>query len=105
MASTEDKSITCVDCGEEFIFTAGEQAFYRERGLTNEPTRCKRCREARKASRGESGGHGGGGGFGGGAGKTMYPAVCSNCGKDTMVPFQPTSGRPVLCRDCFQASR
>jgi CxxC-x17-CxxC domain-containing protein len=112
---TGDKSITCVDCGEEFLFTAGEQAFYRERGLPNEPTRCKRCREARKAQRegggggGSYGGHGGGygghgGGHGGGA-KTMYPATCSNCGKDTQVPFQPTSGRPVLCRDCFQASR
>src|SRR5512146_949599 len=65
MASSEDKSITCVDCGEEFLFTAGEQAFYRERGLTNEPTRCKACREKRKASRpGGGGGGGGGGGFG-----------------------------------------
>ncbi len=104
--ATGDKSITCVDCGEEFLFTAGEQAFYRERGLPNEPTRCKRCRDARKASRGEGGG-GGGGGYsgGGGSGKTMYPAVCSQCGKETQVPFQPTSGRPVLCRDCFQASK
>lgn len=45
-----------------------------------------------------------GGGYGQ-SNKTMYPAVCSSCGKDTMVPFQPTSGRPVLCRDCFQASK
>ncbi len=104
---TGDKSITCVDCGEEFLFTAGEQAFYRERGLPNEPTRCKRCREARKAMRGEGGGGGGGysSGGGGGGGKTMYPAVCSNCGKETQVPFQPTAGRPVLCRECFQASK
>jgi CxxC-x17-CxxC domain-containing protein len=114
MASTEDKSITCVDCGEEFLFTAGEQAFYRERGLTNEPTRCKSCREKRKAGRpGGGGGGGGGGGFGGGGGggsygrsdKQMYPATCSNCGRDTEVPFMPTSGRPVLCRDCFNASK
>ena len=47
MASSDDKGITCVDCGEEFLFTAGEQAFYRERGLTNEPTRCEACREKR----------------------------------------------------------
>jgi len=111
MATGEDKSITCVDCGEEFLFTASEQAFYRERGLTNEPTRCKSCRDRRKASRGAGGGGGGGGyggggyGGGGGGGKQMYPAVCSNCGQDTMVPFQPTGGRPVLCRDCFQASK
>jgi CxxC-x17-CxxC domain-containing protein len=120
--ATGDKSITCVDCGEEFLFTVGEQAFFRERGLPNEPTRCKRCREARKAQRGEGGGgggygHGGGGGYGhersggghghrgGGGGKTMYPAICSECGRETEVPFQPSSGRPVLCRDCFQAAK
>ncbi len=126
MVTGDDRSITCVDCGEEFLFTAGEQAFYRERGLTNAPTRCKRCRDARKSQR-EGGGGGGGGGYGGGGyggggygggghggggyggggrgEKTMYPAVCSNCGKETTVPFQPTSGRPVLCRECFGASR
>jgi len=110
MASTEDKSITCVDCGEEFLFTAGEQAFYRERGLTNEPTRCKNCREKRKATRSPGGSMGGGGGGGGGGSygrseKQMYPATCSNCGRDTEVPFMPTSGRPVLCRDCFNAAK
>src|SRR5215471_1374010 len=107
MASTEDKSITCVDCGEEFLFTAGEQAFYRERGLTNEPTRCKSCREKRKASRGGPGGGGGGGGGGsyGRSDKQMYAAICSNCGRETEVPFMPTAGRPVLCRDCFNASK
>jgi len=106
MASTEDKSITCVDCGEEFLFTAGEQAFYRERGLTNEPTRCKSCREKRKAGRATTGGGGGGGGSSyGRSEKQMYPAICSNCGRETEVPFMPTSGRPVLCRDCFNASK
>src|SRR5258706_211154 len=108
-SSSEDKSITCVDCGEEFLFTAGEQAFYRERGLTNEPTRCKSCREKRKT--GARGGHPGGAGGGGGGGgygrpeKQMYPATCSQCGRETEVPFQPTSGRPVLCRDCFNAAK
>ena len=106
MASTEDKSITCVDCGEEFLFTAGEQAFYRERGLTNEPTRCKSCREKRKAGRSMAGGAGGGGGGSyGRSEKQMYAAICSNCGRETEVPFMPTAGRPVLCRDCFNASK
>ena len=106
MASTEDKSITCVDCGEEFLFTAGEQAFYRERGLTNEPTRCKSCREKRKAGRSSPGGASmGGGGSYGRSEKQMYAAVCSNCGRETEVPFMPTAGRPVLCRDCFNASK
>lgn len=108
MASSEDKSITCVDCGEAFFFTSGEQAFYRERGLTNEPTRCKACREKRKASRpGGGGGGGGGGGYGRSdrSDKPMFATTCSQCGRDTQVPFQPTSGRPVLCRDCFQAAK
>ena len=109
MSSTEDKSITCVDCGEEFLFTAGEQSFYRERGLTNAPTRCKACRDKRKAQR-DGGGHGGHGGHGGGGGygrseKAMFAATCSQCGRDTEVPFQPTPGRPVLCRDCFNANK
>jgi len=106
MATTEDKSITCVDCGQEFLFTAGEQAFYRERGLTNEPTRCKSCREKRKAGRATPGGAGGGGSSSyGRSEKQMYPAVCSNCGRETEVPFMPTSGRAVLCRDCFNAAK
>ncbi|MFQ5997797.1 MAG: CxxC-x17-CxxC domain-containing protein [Candidatus Bathyarchaeia archaeon] len=37
--------------------------------------------------------------------RTMYPAVCADCGKETTVPFQPTQGRPVYCRDCFQKHR
>jgi CxxC-x17-CxxC domain-containing protein len=31
--------------------------------------------------------------------------VCSQCGKETTVPFRPRQGRPVLCRDCFQHKR
>jgi len=114
MANGGDQVIKCIDCGEDFVFTAGEQAFYREHGLTNAPTRCKRCRDARKANRGGGedrpsrggGGMGGrGGGGGGGGDREMYPAVCSECGAETMVPFAPTSGRPIYCRNCFQAKK
>ena len=47
----KDKTIVCKDCGAEFVFTAGEQAFYAEKGFQNEPVRCKACRDARKANR------------------------------------------------------
>ena len=47
----EDITITCKDCGKEFVFTAGEQAFYAEKGFTNEPQRCPECRKARKQNR------------------------------------------------------
>ena len=43
----EDKTLVCKDCGKEFVFTAGEQEFYAEKGFQNEPLRCKECREAR----------------------------------------------------------
>lgn len=51
MEEFTDKTIQCVDCGEEFTFTAGEQAFYKEKGLDNEPKRCKACRDKRKEER------------------------------------------------------
>lgn len=44
----EDKVLKCKDCGEEFVFSAGEQEFYAEKGFQNEPQRCKKCRDARK---------------------------------------------------------
>lgn len=43
-----DKTIVCKDCGKEFVFTEGEQAFYKEKGFENEPQRCPECRKARK---------------------------------------------------------
>src|SRR6266542_6274808 len=75
--SYADKTITCRDCGTEFVFTAGEQEFYAQKGFTNEPTRCPSCRQSRKASGGGRGGYGerdsyggrgGGGGYSSGGG-------------------------------------
>ena len=47
----EDKTLVCKECGKEFVFTAGEQAFYKEQGFEHEPVRCPECRKARKAQR------------------------------------------------------
>lgn len=47
----EDKTLVCKECGAEFVFTAGEQEFYAEKGFQNEPQRCKACRDARKADK------------------------------------------------------
>ena len=46
-----DKTLVCKDCGNEFVFTEGEQAFYAEKGFTNDPVRCPECRKAKKAAR------------------------------------------------------
>ena len=44
----EDKTIICRDCSNEFVFTTGEQEFYKEKGFDNEPVRCINCRRAKK---------------------------------------------------------
>lgn len=51
----EDKTIVCKDCGSEFVFTAGEQEFFKQKGFTNEPVRCKSCRDAKKARNNQAG--------------------------------------------------
>jgi CxxC-x17-CxxC domain-containing protein len=109
-----DKELVCADCGQPFVFSASEQDFYNQRSFT-EPKRCSNCRAARKAARGESGG-----GYSDRNGESsynrssygddrapreMFDAVCSTCGKDTQVPFRPTSGKPVYCSDCFRTVR
>ena len=53
-----DKTLNCKDCGAEFVFTEGEQAFYAEKGLTNEPVRCPDCRRSRKQQRNNDRGYG-----------------------------------------------
>lgn len=94
----EDKTLTCRDCGTDFVFTASEQDFFAEKGFTNEPGRCPSCRAARK----QSNGFGRGGNRGGNRGpREMHPAVCASCGVETQVPFRPSGDRPVYCSDCF----
>jgi CxxC-x17-CxxC domain-containing protein len=90
-----DKTLTCVDCGADFTFSAEDQEYHASRGFTNEPKRCASCRQARKAERGGSRG-----GYGSSQ-RQMYPAVCAECGQNTEVPFEPRGDRPVYCLDCF----
>ena len=83
----EDKTLVCKECGAEFVFSAGEQEFYAEKGFQNEPQRCKSCRDARKNAA-----H---------APKEYFTATCASCGGEARVPFQPSSDRPVYCSECF----
>ena len=120
--SYADKTITCRDCGMDFVFTSGEQEFYAQKGFTNEPTRCPSCRQQRKAGGGgRSGGRdsysSGGyddresygssssrGGYSSGP-REMHSATCASCGKEAQVPFVPRGDKPVYCSDCFQQQR
>jgi CxxC-x17-CxxC domain-containing protein len=93
----QDKVLKCVDCGTDFVFTAGEQLFFHDKQFKNEPKRCKACKSKRVAVLGASHAHT--------YAKTETRTNCSQCGKETTVPFRPTQGRPVLCRECFQQGR
>jgi CxxC-x17-CxxC domain-containing protein len=86
----QDKVLRCVDCGKDFIFTAGEQLFFHDKQFHNDPKRCKAC----KLKRG-----------GGSSVRAETRTHCSVCGQETTVPFRPTQGRPVLCRSCFETNR
>ena len=101
--SYEDRTLTCLDCGQSFTFTADDQSYHAEKGYTNEPKRCPSCRQSRRSQRFD-GGFGGGGGGGGGydrGPREMHSVVCAECGKDATVPFQPRGDRPVYCSDCY----
>lgn len=95
----QDKMLKCVDCGADFVFTSGEQLFFHDKQFRNEPKRCKTCKAKRVSVLGapNTGHHS--------FSRTETRAVCSQCGKETTVPFRPTQGRPVLCRECFQQRR
>ena len=93
----EDTSIVCIDCVHEFIWTAGEQLFFREKNLQNPPKRCKECKKAKNRrleaielahTTGQP--H-----------KIEVRADCARCSTSTTVPFYPSQGRPVYCRQCF----
>lgn len=92
----QDETLVCRDCGKEFVFSASEQEFFAEKGFQNKPSRCPACRAVRRAQNGGSAAS---------APRKMYDVVCAECGKETQVPFQPRGDRPVLCRECFEASR
>lgn len=95
-----DRTLTCVQCGQDFTFSADDQQYHAERGY-QDPKRCPNCRAERRS---QSGG-GLGGGYGGGYDRPrrqMFSATCSRCGKEALVPFEPRGDRPVYCSDCFQ---
>ena len=92
----QDRILRCVDCGKEFVWTAGEQQFFADKNFKNEPKRCKACK-TKRASRP----------IGAVAPRERVETVtnCSNCGRETRVPFRPTQGRPVFCKECFQSKK
>lgn len=94
-----DKTLTCRDCGQSFVFSAGEQDFFASHGLMHEPARCPQCRAARKAQRAASGD--GQLGSQRSGPRRYFEATCSACGQVARLPFEPRLDRPVYCSECF----
>jgi CxxC-x17-CxxC domain-containing protein len=87
----QDVTVQCADCNAYFVFTAGEQEFFEQKGLVNVPKRCPECRNARKKSRNSRRPE-----------RTMHDVVCSQCGQAAQVPFEPSNEKPVYCKPCFE---
>jgi CxxC-x17-CxxC domain-containing protein len=88
----QDKTLRCRDCRAPFVFTAGEQGFYLEKGLLNEPQRCPNCRANRRRERT-------------GSSPSGATITCAACGREATVPFVPRLDRPVYCNDCFSSQK
>jgi CxxC-x17-CxxC domain-containing protein len=89
----EDRTLSCRDCGQAFIFSAGEQAFFASKGLQNVPQRCPSCRAAARRARATDGP------------REFHAAVCARCGGQAVVPFAPRADKPVYCSQCFEKVR
>ena len=103
----DDRTLTCAECGTEFVFTSGEQQYYAERGFRNDPKRCEACRVVRRTdmARRREPADAGGAAKANAPQRQMYPAVCAECGQQTEVPFEPRGIRPVYCSNCFTRQR
>lgn len=88
----QDETLICEDCGCEFVFTAGEQEFYAEKGLTNKCQKDALIAERQRNNNTE-------------VRRKCMMRFAAKCGKQTQVPFNPTQGRDVLCKECFDAEK
>ena len=106
-----DRTLTCVDCGVEFIHSAADQEFYAQKGFSSDPKRCASCRASRRAARDggyESHDIGGPRGYERSdqrSSREYFAVICTKCGNQAQVPFQPRMDRPVYCSDCFRTIR
>ena len=87
MAEFEDKTLKCKDCGNDFIWTAGEQEFFSKKGFTNKPARCKDCRQKNRQK----------------VEAEYFKVTCANCQQIGEVLFKPANpNSPIYCKKCFE---
>ena len=99
--SIQDTTLECSDCNNSFTFSAEEQEQFLSRGYTNHPKRCPECRQVRKSERYGNGGSSYRNSSNSYTPGRQFPAVCADCGKLILIPFEPSRGRPVYCSDCY----
>lgn len=100
-APREEFDVVCAECGKATTVP------FKPTGAR--PVKCRECfqkdRPARsfgdRPPRRDFGGSGGDRG----ADRPLFDTTCTRCGTKTQVPFQPTPGRDVFCRDCFRGQR
>jgi len=106
-----DRTMTCVDCGVDFVHSAADQEYYAQKGFTSEPKRCASCRAYRRATRDASPDeHASGAPRGYDRAESRGPreyfvAICTSCGNQAQVPFKPRMDKPVYCSDCYRQIR
>ena len=110
MVTMANKTLSCIECGCDFLFTAGEQEFFKERGLEEEPKRCRSCRAARRSFPSNRENQRNNQAPQNGQGyqrspRVYHSCVCMECGAEAKVPFVPSGDRPVYCRDCFNTKK
>jgi CxxC-x17-CxxC domain-containing protein len=99
----QDKSIQCFDCGATFTFSAGEKELFTSKGYNNAPKRCPPCRQARKTQQnGDSANDYKNDSYNYRPRHQLFPAVCTECGQDIRVPFEPYGDLPIYCNDCYR---
>ena len=98
----QDKSIQCHDCGATFTFSAAEKELFESIGHNYAPKRCPSCRQARKTRQyGDSTNGRNSDSYNHRPRHQMFSAVCTECGKNIQVPFEPCGDLPIYCNDCY----
>jgi CxxC-x17-CxxC domain-containing protein len=85
-----NRYLLCADCGREFLWDIGEQAWYLDKKLYHAPKRCKDCRERKRDVRRNEP-------------RLQTRVRCARCGSQIYVPFLPQGVKPVYCRICYKS--
>ena len=99
----QEKSLLCSGCGASFTLTVQEQERFASMEFTNLPRRCSWCRAVRKIKLNKQANTVGSYAYR--PQRQFFPATCAHCGKNTQVPFQPRSNKPVYCSNCYNKVR